>query len=51
MKILITNDDGIGAPALPHLVRWAKKLGEVTVVAPKTEQSGRRLGAWLRYYR
>lgn len=41
MKILITNDDGIGAPALPHLVRWAKKLGEVTVVAPKTEQSGR----------
>lgn len=41
MKILITNDDGINAPALPHLVRWAKKLGDVTVVAPKIEQSGK----------
>ena len=41
MKILITNDDGIDSPALPHLVRWAKKLGEVTVVAPKVEQSGK----------
>lgn len=41
MRILITNDDGIGAPALPHLVRWAKRLGEVTVVAPKVEQSGK----------
>ena len=41
MRILITNDDGINAPALPHLVRWAQKLGEVTVVAPKYEQSGK----------
>ena len=41
MRILITNDDGIAAPALPHLVNWAKKLGEVTVVAPKIEQSGK----------
>ena len=41
MRILITNDDGIEAPALPHFVRWAKRLGEVTVVAPKTEQSGK----------
>jgi 5'-nucleotidase len=41
MKILITNDDGIAAPALPHLVNWAKGLGEVTVVAPKIEQSGK----------
>lgn len=41
MRILITNDDGINAPALPHLVRWARKLGEVTVVAPKVEQSGK----------
>ena len=41
MRILITNDDGILAPALPHLVEWAKKLGEVMVVAPKVEQSGK----------
>ncbi len=41
MRILITNDDGIAAPALPHLVKWARSLGEVTVVAPKIEQSGK----------
>lgn len=41
MRILITNDDGIESPALPRLVRWARRLGEVTVVAPKTEQSGK----------
>ncbi len=40
MKILITNDDGIQAPALPHLIRWARTLGDVTCVAPKIEQSG-----------
>ncbi len=41
MRILITNDDGINAPALPHLIKWAMTLGEVTVVAPKVEQSGK----------
>ena len=41
MKILITNDDGIRSPVLPLLVRWAEKLGEVTVAAPKEEQSGK----------
>ena len=41
MKILITNDDGIRSPALPSLVKWASALGEVTVVAPKHEQSGK----------
>ncbi len=40
MKILITNDDGIHAEALPHLIRWARTFGEVTCVAPKVEQSG-----------
>ncbi len=44
MKILITNDDGIHAPGLPALVRWAQKLGEVTVLAPKTEQSAKSHG-------
>ena len=41
MKILITNDDGIGSPVLPLLAQWASKLGEVTVAAPKIEQSGK----------
>ncbi len=44
MKILITNDDGINAPALKELAKWAKKHGEVTVVAPKIEQSGKSHG-------
>ena len=41
MKILITNDDGINSPVLPLLARWAQKLGEVTIAAPKVEQSGK----------
>lgn len=40
-KILITNDDGVYAPALPHLIRWARQYGEVVAVAPKIEQSGK----------
>ena len=40
MRILITNDDGINAPGIRMLAEWAKSLGEVTVVAPKVEQSG-----------
>ena len=40
MRILITNDDGIFAPGIRLLAEWAKTLGEVTVVAPKVEQSG-----------
>ena len=40
MKILITNDDGINAPGIKLLAEWAKALGDVTVVAPKVEQSG-----------
>lgn len=41
MRILITNDDGIGAPGIIALARWAAKLGKVTVAAPSSEQSGR----------
>lgn len=41
MRILITNDDGIRAPGLEILANWARKLGDVTVVAPKVEQSGK----------
>ena len=41
MKILITNDDGIDTLGIRLLASWSKKLGEVTVVAPKVEQSGK----------
>ena len=41
MRILITNDDGINAPGIRHLVEWARDKGEVTVVAPKVEQSAK----------
>lgn len=41
MRICITNDDGIYAEGLRRLVEWARTLGEVTVYAPKVEQSGR----------
>ena len=41
MKILITNDDGIDTLGIRLLAEWAKKLGEVTVVAPKKEQSAK----------
>ena len=44
MRILITNDDGINSPAIKALAIWAKKHGEVTVVAPKIEQSGKSHG-------
>lgn len=47
MRVLIVNDDSINAPVLPHLVTWAKKLGEVTVVVPKVEQSGKSHGIEL----
>ena len=40
MRILITNDDGVFAPGIKLLAEWARKIGEVTVVAPKNEQSG-----------
>lgn len=41
MRILITNDDGISAEGIRVLAEWAKTKGDVTVVAPKVEQSGK----------
>lgn len=41
MKILITNDDGVHAAQLVPLIRWAKKLGDVTVVVPRFGQSAK----------
>lgn len=40
MQILLTNDDGIYAPGLAAMERELVKLGDVSVVAPATEQSG-----------
>ncbi|MCR4414842.1 MAG: 5'/3'-nucleotidase SurE [Thermoguttaceae bacterium] len=40
MRILLTNDDGIYAPGLIAMERELRRLGEVDVVAPATEQSG-----------
>jgi 5'-nucleotidase len=39
MRILITNDDGIHAPALRVLQEELRSLGEVVIVAPDRDQS------------
>lgn len=48
MRILVTNDDGIGGEGLKVLAAWAKNIGEVTVVAPKFEQSAKSQSLRLR---
>ena len=48
MRILITNDDGIQSPCLLPLAKWAQKFGEVTIVAPKVEQSAKSHGIEIR---
>jgi 5'-nucleotidase len=40
-RILVTNDDGIRAPGILALARALTTLGEVTVVAPADNQSGK----------
>ena len=47
MKILVTNDDGYRAKGIKSLANIMKKYGEVTVVAPKTHQSGTSLAVTL----
>ncbi|MDO9543324.1 MAG: 5'/3'-nucleotidase SurE, partial [Kiritimatiellia bacterium] len=39
-KILVSNDDGFHAPGILALHQAVADLGEVTIVAPATEQSG-----------
>lgn len=39
MKILVTNDDGIGSAGILALVRAMQTIGTVTVVAPDRQQS------------
>ena len=41
MKILLTNDDSISSEVLLPLAKYLKQFGEVTVVVPKFEQSGK----------
>lgn len=48
MRILITNDDGIGAPGLAALEKAVASIGEVYVFAPMSEQSGTSRGITLR---
>ncbi|MCF8262769.1 MAG: 5'/3'-nucleotidase SurE [Melioribacteraceae bacterium] len=39
LKILISNDDGITSPGIHELSNAMKEIGDVTVIAPATEQS------------
>ena len=40
MRILATNDDGVHADGLWHMVEALSEIGEVVVVAPDRDQSG-----------
>ncbi len=41
MRILLTNDDGIHAEGMRVLMEWARTIGEITVYAPRIEQSAK----------
>lgn len=41
MKILLTNDDGIQSEGLRIVAEWAASFADVTVSAPKAQQSGK----------
>src|SRR5688500_12685677 len=40
-RILVSNDDGVRAPGLAALAQVLQAIGEVTVVAPAENQSGK----------
>ena len=40
-RILLTNDDGVRAPGILAAAQALKTVGEVTIVAPATNQSGK----------
>lgn len=48
MRILVTNDDGLHAAGLPHLVRFCRQMGDVTTIVPLVEQSGKSHGIELK---
>ena len=39
--ILITNDDGVNADGLHELIKAVSSLGDIVVIAPNTQQSGK----------
>ena len=47
MRILLTNDDGYNAKGIKVLAEIMKQFGEVTVIAPKTHQSGMSMAVSL----
>ena len=47
MRILITNDDGYQAKGIKVLAEIMKQFGEVTVIAPKSHQSGMSMAVSL----
>lgn len=47
MRILVTNDDSVSAAGLLPLIKYCQRLGDVTVVVPKFEQSGKSHGIEL----
>src|SRR5688500_16655575 len=40
-RILVSNDDGVRAPGLAALAQVLQAIGEVTIVAPAENQSGK----------
>lgn len=50
MRILIPNDDSVTAGQLLNLIRWCRKLGQVTTVVPMVEQSGKSHGIELHHH-
>ena len=48
MRILVTNDDGVEAAQLGALIKWCRKMGDVTAFVPKYEQSGKSHGFEIR---
>ena len=47
MRILITNDDGYQSKGIKVLADIMKQYGEVTVIAPKSHQSGMSMAVSL----
>jgi 5'-nucleotidase len=48
MRILVTNDDGINAEGLVHLVNVARMFGDVKIVAPDVQRSACGHGMTMR---
>lgn len=49
MRILITNDDGYTSKGLSSLVKAMREFGDITVVAPKSPQSGMSMAVTMGY--